>query len=251
MKLLRHLIAAIAVAAVSACASSQMDVAQPDAMLMDNANNFYSRGRYAQAVDLYRKSVEHNPDSPHRKGAALGLADALYKEKEYFEAALYYERFVELYPLDPATPRAYFYLAMCSYNDVRSPDRDQANTKKAKEAFTRFAEKYPNHLLTPFAKKFTGEMVSRQIESEMEVIRFYHRVNKNQAVIWRVTDHIKQYPSSPFMEEAQFLLGECYYREQLYKEAASVFIALIGKNPAGAYSADATKLAENIKLQGK
>lgn len=228
-----------------------MDVAQPDAMLMDNANNFYSRGRYSQAVDLYRKSVEHNPDSPHRKGAALGLADALYKEKEYFEAALYYERFVELYPLDPATPRAYFYLAMCNYNDVHSPDRDQANTKKAKEAFTRFVEKYPNHQLTPFAKKFTGEMVSRLIESEMEVIRFYHKVNKNQAVIWRATDHIKQYPASPFMEEAQFILGECYYREQLYKEAASVFIALIEKNPAGAYSADATKLAENIKLQGK
>jgi outer membrane protein assembly factor BamD len=251
MKLLRHLIAALAVVAVSACASSQMDVAQPDAMLMDNANNFYSRGRYSQAVDLYRKSVEHNPDSPHRKGAALGLADALYKEKEYFEAALYYERFVELYPLDPATPRAYFYLAMCNYNDVHSPDRDQANTKKAKDAFTRFAEKYPTHLLTPLAKKFTGEMESRLIESEIEAIRFYHSVNKNQAAIRRIREHIKQYPASPFIEEALFIMGECYYREQSYKEAASVFIALIEKNPAGAYSANATKLAQTIKLQGK
>jgi TolA-binding protein len=94
-------------------------------------------------------------------------------------------------------------------------------------------------------------MESRLIESEMEVIRFYHSVNKNQAAIRRIREHIKQYPASPFLEEAQFILGECYYREQSYKEAASVFIALIEKNPAGAYSANATKLAQTIKLQGK
>lgn len=252
MKPIRHLIAALAAATLSACASSAgMEIAQPDAMIIDNGNNFYSRGRYAQAVDLYRKSVEHNPDSPHRKSAAIGLADALYKEKEYFEAALYYERFVELYPLDPITPRAYFYLAMCNYNDVRTPDRDQSNTKKAKDAFVRFTEKYPKHLLAPVAKKLAGEMESRLIEAEMEVIRFYHSVNRNQAAIWRVRDHIKQYPASPFMEEALFILGECYYREQAYKDAASVFTAMIGKDPAGAYSVKAAKLAESIKLQDR
>lgn len=250
MKSLRYLLVAFAAATLSACASG-MDVAQPDAMLMDNANNFYARGRYSQAIDLYRKSVEQNPDSPYRKGAAMGLADALYKEKEYFEAALYYERFTELYPLDSLTPRAYFYLAMCHYNDVHTPDRDQANTKKAKEAFARFIEKYPGHRLAALAKKFSAEMDSVLVDSEMEVIRFYHKTNKNQAAIWRIRDHMKQHPASPYTEEAMFILGECLYREQSYREAASVFITLMEKNPGGAYSAGAAELAKNIKLQGK
>jgi TolA-binding protein len=46
-------------------------------------------------------------------------------------------------------------------------------------------------------------------------------------------------------------MGECYYREQAYKEAAGVFVTLIEKNPAGAYSANAIKLAQTIKLQAK
>lgn len=251
MKPLFRLTAILAAAFLSACASSGMDVAQPDAMMIDNANNFFARGRYSQAVDMYRKSVEQNPDSPYRKGAAMGLADALYKEKEYFEAALYYERFTELYPLDPATPRAYFYLAMCHYNDVHSPDRDQTNTKKAKEALNRFTEKYPDHRLAPFAKKYSGEMDILLIESEMEVIRFYHKTSKNQAAIWRIKEHIKQHPNSPFMEEALFIMGECQYREQAYRSAASTFITLIEKHPKGEYSASAAELARTIKLQGK
>lgn len=250
MKQLRYLAVAFAAAVLSACASG-MDVAQPDSMLMDNANNLYAKARYSQAVDLYRKSVEQNPDSPYRKGAAMGLADALYKEKEYFEATLYYERFTELYPLDPATPRAYFYLAMCHYSDAHTPDRDQANTRKAMTAFARFIEKYPNHRLAPLAKKFSEEMGSILVESEMEVIRFYHKTNKNQAAIWRIKDHMKQHPASPYMEEALFIWGECLYREQSYREAASVFITLIEKNPGGVYSASAAELAKNIKLQGK
>jgi outer membrane protein assembly factor BamD len=250
MKPLRHLTVALAATALCACAS-QMDIAQPDAMLIDNANNFFARGRYSQAVDLYRKSVEQNPDSPYRKGAAIGLADALYQEKQYFEATLYYERFTELYPLDPATPRAYFYLAMCHYNDIHSPDRDQANTKKAKEALNRFVEKYPDHRLAPFAKKYTAEMEYRLIESEMEVIRFYHKVNRNQAAMGRIKDHLKQHPASPFTEEALFVLGECQYREQSYKEAASTLITLIEKHPKGEYAENAAELARSIKLQGK
>jgi outer membrane protein assembly factor BamD len=250
MKPLRHLIAALAAAALCACASG-IDVTQPDPILMDNANNFYARGRYSQAVDLYRKSVEHNPDSPYRKGAAMGLADALYKEKEYFEAVLYYERFTELYPLDPATPRAYFYLAMCYYTDAHSPDRDQSNTRKAIKAFARFIEKYPNHQLAPLVKNYSGEMESRLLDSEMQTIRFYHKTNKHQAAIWRIKDHMRQYPASPYTEELLFMLGESYYKEQSYKEAASVFITLMEKNPGGVYSVNAAKLAQNIKLQGK
>ena len=53
------------------------------------------------------------------------------------------------------------------------------------------------------------------------------------------------------MEEAFFFLGECLYREQAYKEAASVLITLIEKNPGGLYFASAAELAKNIKLQGK
>ena len=250
MKHLRYLAVALAAASLCACASG-LDVAQPDSILMDSANNLYSRGRFSQAADLYRKSVEHNPDSPYRKDAAMSLADALYKEKEYFEAVLYYERFTELYPLDPVTPRAYFYLAMCHYTDAHSPDRNQANTRKAIKAFARFIEKYPNHQLAPLAKNYSAEMETRLADSEIEAIRFYHKTNKNQAVIWRIKDHMRQYPASPYTEELLFMLGECYYREQSYKEAASVFITLMEKNPGGVYSVNAAKLAQNIKLQGK
>jgi len=234
---------------LSSCASSGPQVAQPDATLVNKASNMYARSRFSQAVDLYRKTVEENPDSPYRKQSVLGLADSLYKDKNYGEAALYYERFTELYPLDALTARSYFYQAMCFYHDTHEADRDQTNTKKAIGAFSRFVDKYPNDLMAPLARQYIAEMDSLLAGSRMEIARYYHRVGKNSAAIGRLNDFLDEYPDSIDVNEALFMLGESYYREQSFKEAAQVFIKLIEKDPAGEFGQKAAAIAQSIKLK--
>lgn len=220
-----------------------------DSLLMDTANEAYSNKRFTMATDRYRKLMDEHPDSPHRKLALLGLADSLYKDKQYYEAVLYYERFVELYPLDRQTPRARFYLAASYYKDAFDPDRDQTNTQKAVGYFDDFLEKHPDHTLAPYARRMRTEMIASISEGHLEVARFYHRVRKNQSAILRLKEFMKTYPDSRAIPEAMYLLGESYYEEEAYKEAAEVFISLISKYPESEFSGKARTVAEKIKLK--
>ncbi|MBI4666924.1 MAG: outer membrane protein assembly factor BamD [Nitrospinae bacterium] len=246
----KKLAALLLLSALASCSSAQQ-LAQPEAITINKANNMYARERFSEAADNYRRSVEENPDSPYRKQALLGLADALYKDKQYFEAVLYYERFLELYPLDTATPRAYFYYAMGYYSDTHTADRDQSNTVKATEALNRFLAKYPNHQLAPLARKMKGEMDVLIVDSRMEVARLYYRLEKNQAAIGRLKEFIEQNPGAKDAEEAMYMLGECYYREQNFREAAAIFTRLMEKYPAGEFSKTAAAVAGEIKIKGK
>ncbi|VAX21565.1 hypothetical protein MNBD_NITROSPINAE02-871 [hydrothermal vent metagenome] len=219
------------------------------ATLANRANGFYAKERFQQATNAYRLFVEQNPDSPYRRTSIIGLADSSYKEEDYFTAILYYERFLELYPIDKLTPRAVFYLGMSHYNDSHSPDRDQTPSFRAKETFAMFLERFPDHPLTPFAKKYKGEMEARIAQSEMEIIRFYSRVNQNHSAVIRLKEYIEAHPDSAEMPEAMFLLGKSYYDEQSYKKAAMVFTAVIEKYPKSDFASQAANLAKTLKIK--
>ncbi len=224
------------------------DIVRHDAAQVNDANNFYARERFTQATEVYRTFVEENPDSQFRGKALIGLADSLYKDRQYFEAALYYERFLELYPLDALTPRALFYLGMCSYHDSRTSDRDQTQTHKAIQFFTEFLEKYPDHSLASYAKNMVSTLNSVRTGSMMEIARFYYRINKNQSAIQRLDEYLAEYPDSEEAPEAMFLLGDCYYREQSFKRAAGVFTRLIKKYPENKYATRAMSISDRMKI---
>lgn len=218
---------------------------------VNTANNLYARERFTQAVDSYRQFLDENPDSPFRKSAIIGLADSLYKDKQYMESALYYERFIELYPLDGLTSRAAFYLAMCSYHNASSADRDQSLTAKAEKAFALFIAKYPESALSGLAKKFRSQMLRTLEGSDMEIARYYWRLGKNQAAIGRIQKFLEKWKNPEMEPEALYMLGDCYYREQAYKKAAGVFSFLMKKFPSNSFSVKAARVGENMNIKNK
>ncbi|MBI4828790.1 MAG: outer membrane protein assembly factor BamD [Nitrospinae bacterium] len=248
--LTRRLLPLLALAAASACQSAP-EAPSPDSQLVNKANESYADERFTQAAERYRQINDEHPDSPYLRLALLGLADSLYKDTEYVEASLYYERFIQLYPLDPLTPRALFYQGMSAYLDTSTSDRDQTNTLKSIELFNSFLAAYPAHPLAPLARERKGNMESQFAESHLEVARFYYRINQNNAALIRLREFMQAYPASPLMPEALFLMGDCYYREQAYKEAGRAFISLMENYPSSEYAPQAARLAETLKLESK
>ncbi|MBF0169786.1 MAG: outer membrane protein assembly factor BamD [Nitrospinae bacterium] len=222
---------------------------QPDSVTVNQANNFYARERFSQAIEVYRKAIDENPDSPYRRQALLGLADSLYKDGQFFEAVVYYERFGELYPLDPLTPRALFYMGMCHYQDALDPDRDQTNTDKAIHHFKVFLELYPSSKYSPFAKGFKEEMEARRIESRLEVAQFYFRLDKNVAAIRRIRDFLTLHPGAAQEAEAFFMLATCYYREEAFSKAAQVYTILLERYPDSPWAKEAIPYAEKLRIK--
>jgi len=222
-----------------------------DAVTANKANNFYARERFTQAAEVYHKAVDENPDSPYLKMSLLGMADAYYKDKDYLMGSIYYERFIELYPLDPKTARAVFYNGVCYYNEALDPDRDQENTRKAIENFGRLEKDFPHSSFVPYGRKMKKEMLGSLDTAEIEVIRFYHRVNKNMAAIRRVQAFLEAKPESPYAAEAMFILGDSYQREQAYRKAAGVYTYLIKKYPTSEFTDSAIARADKLSLQGE
>ena len=247
-KAVSSFLVALMIMAGSACVA--IDIKENETLSVDRANDYFARGRYSQASLIYRKAVEEKPDSPHRKATLLGLADSLYLDEEYFEATLYYERFIELYPLDPLTPRAAFYLAMCSYSNSFIAERDQTNSGKAIDTFKVFIDFYPNSPLTPTAKRFKREMENKLTESEMKIARFYHRVDRNTSAVRRLQEYLEKHPKSGNAPEALYLLGDCFYREGAEEKAATIFSIIMEKYPESEFARLAAQKAETI-LSGK
>lgn len=222
---------------------------QPDSVTVNQANNYYARERFTQAVTVYRKAIDESPDSPYRRQALVGLADALYKDQQYFEAVVYYERFAELYPLDPLTPRALFYMGVCFYEDSLDAERDQTNTDKAIHHFSVFLESYPQSKYAPFAKRFKEEMEARRIQSRIEVAAFYLRMDQNISAIRRTRDFLTLHPGAPQEPQAFFILATAYYREEAFDKAAQVYTILLDRYPESEWAAKAIPYAEKLKIK--
>ncbi len=241
--------AAVMILLGSAGCGGKKEVIKQDSVLANSANRYYARERFTQAIENYRTLTEEHPDSPFRRQGIMGLADSLYKDKQYFEAVLYYERFIELYPMDPLTSRARFYLAMSYYHDTTTPDRDQINTIKALDAFSLFLKNYPNHPLAPYARTLKADMELLRSESRLDIARFYHRIERSQAAIDRLNEFLKLFPGSSEAPEALFLLADSYYTEQSYKKAAKTLIKLIDEYPNSEYTDKAAEMAEKLKIK--
>lgn len=240
-------VAAIAFsAALSGCVTGEEKEISTGVTSIETANALFAKGHYTQASRIYRRVLEEEPDYPARKQLLLALADALYKDGEFFEAPLYYERFLELYPLDPLAQRAAFYYAMSVYHDSYSPDRDQTNTRKALTALKSYVEIYPKSPLAPQAKRRQREMERKLRDSEMEVARFYHKINRNSAAIRRLQSYLETYPKSPEAAEALYLLGDSFYKEGAHTKAAQIFTILLDKYPGSDYAQQGASRANKI-----
>jgi len=238
-----------AVMLFSGCVQATREIIPDDTLLLDKANNFFARSRFNQATDSYRKLNSDYPDSRHRKAAFLGLADSLYKEGQFEEANLQYERFVELYPLDEFTPQALFYFGMCHMMLTSTPDRSQAKTKMAIKVFDEFLARYPDNVLAPQAAWNKNQMESMMATSRLEVARFYFRTQQNGAVIDRAKEYIDTYPKGSDIPEAMYMLGESFKREQSYKKAAEVFTVLIGTYPQTEWAVKAKESASRLTIK--
>ena len=101
---------------------------------------------FERARAAFNRILQEYPESNLRSVALISLADSFYASKEYDEAKFQYDKFVQLYPVNPQTPRAYYFLAMCDYNRLASVDRDQIEAENALANFRRLVRQYDGRI---------------------------------------------------------------------------------------------------------
>jgi TolA-binding protein len=196
-------------------------------------------GQYQRAMEVLGSFLQRYPRSALRERAELWRAESLYQLQRYREALLAYQGFLERYPRGTLRREARYGLAWAllkldAFQDARQIFQELARQyqdahydeavyyaafahaigdgklPEAEEQWERLVQRYPQGRLLPIA---LGKLAWA----------YFSRRNYDAALVrYQQLAHQQQAPER-LRDVAQYMLGECFYQQGNYAEAAETF----------------------------
>ena len=201
---------------------------------------------FERARAAFNKILQEYPESNLRSEALLSLADSFFASKDYQEAKFQYEKFVQLYPVNPQTPRAIYYLSMCDYRRLAHIDRDQTHAEDSLKNFQKLVHQFPDSPLTPEVIPKISELKARLARKEFNIGKFHYSNSTYQAAIPRFLGILKKYPKTPSVDATLYYLADAYKREEDYTKTADALRKLLREYPESRYLERAKKLYSRL-----
>lgn len=186
--------------------------------LMSQGNEDLSKGRYKDAVDAFQKIKDRFPYSKHAVSAELKMADALFLQEEYEQAYVAYDEFEKLHPKNKDLAYVIYQKGMCNFSQIKSKDREQVHTLKAKEEFERLIKRFPRDEYANKARKNLRECLIYLAEYELYVANFYYKQGQYRAALGRYTFIINNYQDMGQYQDAMEGITRC--KEKLAQKTA-------------------------------
>ena len=214
------LIGAMVLIVLNGCALStfffgEEEEKSPSELISEGMDNM-DRGYYKAAFEAFQKVKDRYPYSKYALLAELKMADAQYQTKEYEQAYAAYDDFEKLHPKHEKIPYVIYQKGMCHFDQIRTIDRDQSHTLKAKEEFERLISRFSKDEYANRARKNLRKCLISLAEYELYVGRFYYKKGEYHAALGRFTYIIRNYPDTGQYNEAIEYISRC--KEKLAKE---------------------------------
>ena len=250
---------AVAALTVSACAGNKprQKLAyeeRPVELLYNTGYQRLQSKRWIDAVDYFQEVERQHPYSEWSRRAILMTAYAHYQGNDYAEAIGDADRFISLYPGNPAAAYAHYLKAICYFEQIVDVGRDQAATGQALANLNEVVQRYPR---TEYAAdaRLKIDMVNDQLAGkEMNIGRYYQRANQPLAALNRYKAVIANpdFQRTSHTPEALYRLVEVNLQLGL-KEEATRNGAVLGYNYPGSpwYAEAYALLTENGQTPDK
>lgn len=210
----------------AACSSA------PDTSKM-SAEELYNKGydemestSWSKAAASFEKVELEHPYSKWAVKAKLMEAYAYYKDEKYDDAILSLERFIRYHPGNQDIAYAYYMKGLCYYDQIVGAEKDQENTAKAEEAFKQVVVRFPD---SEYARDAEAKLVlirDHLAGQEMEIGRYYLKQKNYLSALNRFAEVVKNYQTTPQIEEALYREIEIYTILGLNNEADKVLKVL-------------------------
>ncbi len=126
-------------AAQAAQAQEQQQAAQTPQAVYDTAYGDYQNGNFNYAIKVFTSFLQKFPDDPLAGNAQFWIGEAYFKQMDYDQAILAYEKVVKNYPKSLKAPSALLQQGI-SFTKTKGPD----DKKVAAALFKQVIEKYPD-----------------------------------------------------------------------------------------------------------
>jgi len=202
------------------------------AAVFSSAEENMHKENYEKARKSYQEIQEKSPDKSYDASLMLRIADTYFGEEKYEEALVEYQAFLNYHPVHKDAVYAQYQIALCSFNQMSTIDRDPEPTKTALKEFQTLLKKYPKSIYADQAGKNISICQDRLSEYELYVGRFYHRKGAHQAAVVRFDKLLRDYPGSSAEKEALYYDGLSYIELGQREKARSAFETLVKKYPS-------------------
>ena len=222
---------------------------RPVELLYATGADRLDRGLWNQAVQYFGEVERQHPYSEWSRRAILMTAYAHYQGNDSAEAIGDADRFISLYPGNPAAAYAHYLKAICYFEQIVDVGRDQAATGQALANLSEVVQRYPR---TEYAAdaRLKIDMVNDQLAGkEMTIGRYYLRQGDTLAAIGRFKTVIERYQTTSHTPEALYRLVEAYLTLGLAEEAKRNGAVLGYNYPGDAWYRDAYKLLTDKGLR--
>ncbi|MGE0704573.1 MAG: outer membrane protein assembly factor BamD [Vicinamibacterales bacterium] len=253
---LNVLVAALAVVATGCATTARSGVppgtSEPDRYLFERGNEALADERWLTAREFFRQVTDTYTQSPYRPSAKLGIGDSYVGEgtaEALVLAINEFQEFLAFYPTHEQSDYAQFRLATAYFEQMRSPQRDQTETRNAIREYENFMARYPNSTLMPEARTRLRQAQDRLSTSEYEVGLHYYRIRWYPGAIDRFSALLKQDPSYSNRDSVYYYLAETLRRVNRPVEALAFFEKLVGEFQQSEYLQDAQERIDELKVE--
>jgi len=234
---MKKIISIVVLALLAGCA-----VKEPPfdlATVFKDAEENMRKENFEKARKEYQEIQEKSPDKSYDAALMLRIADTYFGDEKYDEALVEYQAFLNFHPVHKDAVYAQYQIAMCSFKQMTTIDRDPETTRAALREFQTLLRKYPKSIYDEPVKKNISLCLDRLSEYELYVGRFYHKKGAYKAAAGRLDNLLLTYPGSSAEKDALYYDGLSHQELGERDRAKAAFETLAKKYPSMAGSAGA------------
>jgi outer membrane protein assembly factor BamD len=157
------------------CAGKAVDEGDA-AGLYNDAEDEIKSDHYQIAIEKLRTVKNKFPYSKYSLDAQLRIADVLYMQENFGEAAASYETFRDLHPTHEKVAYAMFRMGKSYFNDIPSPiSRDLTPAQKSLDAYNEFLRRFPTAKEADEARADVAAIRKTLADKELYIGDFYYK----------------------------------------------------------------------------
>jgi len=235
-----------AAALLTACGSTpkEDELNNSPEKLYAQAKEDMASGSYDRAIKTLERVEGRASGTLIAQQALLDQAYAQWRLGERTQAITVLDRFIKLHPSSPALDYAFYLKGLINFNDNLGflssisrqdmSERDQQASRDAHQAFQQLVDQFPDSKYSPDARQRMDYIVNSLADYEVHVARYYYRRGAYVAAANRAQLALKDYPQSPALEEALYIMAASYERvglTQLRDDAQRVLLKNFPNTP--------------------
>lgn len=228
---MKKIIITLIVITLAGCGAAKQGAFDPVAKFSE-AEELMRKESFEKARLAYQEIQEKAPDKSYSADIMLRIADTYFGEEKFDEALVEYQAFLNFHPVNKNASYAQYQVAMCSYNQLPTVDRDPEITRTAFNEFEKLLRKYPKSVYEEQAGKFAAICREQLAQYELYVERFYYKKGSYRAAIGRAEKLVKDFPESLAGKDALYYAGLSYMKLGERSEALKTLETLIRKYPS-------------------